>query len=135
MKFKPTSNKTRAGKRARAAFTLAEVLIALVMMAVLIPVTVEGVRVASLAGEAGARKATAARIAERELNELMVTRQWQQSSQSGTIEEGTQNYRWSLRLEPWSEGALSLMTVQVAYLAQGREYEVHLSTLVDTTAQ
>jgi prepilin-type N-terminal cleavage/methylation domain-containing protein len=135
MKFNLLPSKPRAGKRARAAFTLAEVLIALVMMAILIPVAVDGVRLASLAGEVGERKATAARIAERVLNELVVTHQWQQTSQSDIVQEGVRDYRWSLRVEPWTEGNLSLMTVQVAYSAQGKEYEVHLSTLVDTMAQ
>jgi prepilin-type N-terminal cleavage/methylation domain-containing protein len=135
MKFKLPTSKPRAAKRTCAAFTLAEVLVALLLLAVLIPVAVDGVRVASLAGEVGVRKATAARIAERMLNELVVTRQWTQAFQNGTVQEGTREYRWLARVGPWSESPFSFITVQVTYPVRGRDYEVHLSTLVDTTVQ
>jgi type II secretory pathway component PulJ len=111
------------------------VLAALLLMAIVIPVAVQALQVASRAGEVGQRKAAAARIAERVLEELVVERRWQQSSQNGTIQEGLQEYRWLMRLEPWSEGDLSVLTVQVTYPVQGREYDVRLSTLVDPTLQ
>lgn len=118
-----------------AGFTLAEVLAALVFMAIVIPVAVEGLRVANLAGQVGARKVAAARVADRVLNELLVTGQWRQSAQSGTIQEGPQQFRWQMRLEPWNQGALRLMTVQVTFPVQGRDYDVRLSTIVDTATQ
>jgi type II secretory pathway pseudopilin PulG len=133
MKFKRTSYKAPVVKRACAGFTLAEVLAALVFMAIVIPVAVQGLRVANLAGQVGVRKAAAARVAERVLNEALVTGQWQQAVQSGTFAEGYQEYRWDLRVEPWTEGNLRLMTVQVMYPVQGQDYEVRLSTLLDTT--
>lgn len=133
MKFKRTCCKAPVVKRARAGFTLAEVLAALVFMAIVIPVAVQGLRVANLAGQVGVRKAAAARVAERVLNEALVTGQWQQAVQSGTIAEGFQEYRYDLRVEPWTEGNLRLMTVQVMYPVQGQDYEVRLSTLLDTT--
>jgi hypothetical protein len=135
MRFKPINCRCSAARRA-AGFTLAEVLAAMVFMAIVIPVAVQGLRVANLAGQVGDRKAVAARIAERVINELMVTRQWQTASQGGTIQEGPHPYRWSLRLEPWNQGLLRLMTVQVSFSVQGKDdYWVRLSTLVDTTAQ
>jgi len=109
------------------------VLAALVFMAIVIPVAIQGLRVANLAGQVGARKAAAARVAERVLNEALITGQWQQSAQSGILAEGYQEYHWDLRVEPWSEGDLRLMTVQVIYPVQGQDYEVRLSTLLDTT--
>ncbi len=135
MRFKPTSCNARAARGRRGGFTLAEVLAALLLMAIVIPVAVQALQVASRAGEVGQRKAAAARIAERVLEELVVERRWQQSSQNGTIQEGLQEYRWLMRLEPWSEGDLSLLTVQVTYPVQGQEYDVRLSTLVDPTIQ
>ena len=62
MRFAPSSSNV---KRRRAAFTLAEVLAALLFMAIVIPVALEGLRIASLAGQVGERKAAAARVAER----------------------------------------------------------------------
>lgn len=133
MKFKRTSCKAPVVKRACAGFTLAEVLAALVFMAIVIPVAIQGLLVANRAGQVGVRKAAAARVAERVLNEVLVTGQWQQAVQSGTFAEGYQEYRWDLRVEPWTEGNLRLMTVQVTYPVQGQDYEVRLSTLLDTT--
>jgi len=52
------------------------VLVALAFMAIVIPVVLQGLRIASLAGEVSQRKALAARIAERVLNEAIVTGQF-----------------------------------------------------------
>ena len=52
-----------------AAFTLIEVLVALAVMAVVVPVIYQGMHVASLAGEVAERKAIAARIGDRVLYE------------------------------------------------------------------
>ena len=65
MRFKPITRPRPAIRRARAAFTLVEVLAALLFMAIVIPVAVDGLRLANLAGQVGQRKAAAARIAER----------------------------------------------------------------------
>src|SRR6266567_846947 len=60
----------------QAAFTLAEVLAALLFMAIVIPVALEGMHVASRAGSVAVRKREAARVAERILNESLVTTNW-----------------------------------------------------------
>src|SRR6266850_3853700 len=128
MKFKP-ANRSRAAERARAGFTLAEVLAALLFMAIVIPVAVQGLHIASHAGSVSERKAVGARLAERKLNELIVTGQWQSAAQKGTIQEGLQNYSWRLQSEPWAEdGAMRLVTVHVNVPVQGQDYDVHVST-------
>jgi hypothetical protein len=132
MRFKQAIQPRSAVKRARAAFTLAEVLAALAFMAIVIPVAVEGLRIANLAGEVGQRKTVAGRVAERVLNEWTIGSRMQGTAQSGAIQEGTVSYRWSIRSEPWSEGAMNLVTVRVIYPAQGRDYDVRMSTLVST---
>ncbi len=135
MRFKQATRPWSAVRRARAAFTLAEVLAALAFMAIVIPVAVEGLRIANLAGEVGQRKAVAARIAERVLNEWIIgSRMMQGRGQIGTIQEGTVQYRWAIRSEPWSEDTMNLVTVRVIYPAQGRDYDVRLSTLVNTSS-
>ena len=134
MRFKPAIQPWSAVKRARAAFTLAEVLAALAFMAIVIPVAVEGLRIANLAGEVGQRKAVAARIAERVLNEWTIGSRMQGTAQNGTIQEGTVQYRWSIRSAVWSEDTMNLVTVLVTYPAQGRDYDVRLNTLVNTSS-
>ena len=133
MRFKPTTSPAGAKSRAAGGFTLAEVLAALVFMAIVIPVAVEAVRVASQAGQVGARKAVAARIAERVMNEWLATSGMQQASQTGSIDEGIHHFDWNMRTETWSKDAMSVVTVQVKYKVQGRDYDVNVSTLYDPT--
>src|SRR6266851_5890023 len=101
MRFKPATHPWSGVKRARAAFTLAEVLAALAFMAIVIPVAVDGLRIANRAGQVGQRKAVAARIAERVLNEVVITGQFRSTTQRGTVQEGVQAYQWFMRSEPW----------------------------------
>jgi type II secretory pathway pseudopilin PulG len=125
----------KSTKRVRAAFTLVEVLAALAFMAIVIPVAVDGLRIANRAGQVGQRKAVAARIAERVLNEVVITGQFRSTTQSGTVQEGVQAYQWLMRSEPWPMDAMLLVTVQVNFPVQGREFVVRLSTLVDNSTQ
>lgn len=145
-----------------AGFTLAEVLAALLFMAIVIPVAVQGLQIANRAGEVAQRKSQAARIAERVLNESIVTTNWSQSSQGGTVYEGTREFRWTLRSEPWSQNltnqvpaetvsmgqvvsgqpqvtatassqtTLNLLSVEVTYVVQNRDYTLRLSTLINS---
>ena len=145
-----------------AGFTLVEVLAALLFMALVIPVAVQGLRVASLAGEVARSKAQATRVAERVLNESIVSTNWNQSSQSGTVLEGVREFRWVLRNDVWNQGntnvittgssssgqlasgqppvnqfsasqiSMNLLTVEVSYAVQNQDYSVRLSTLVNS---
>jgi type II secretory pathway pseudopilin PulG len=133
MRPRPRIRRPDAPRARRAGFTLAEVLAALLFMAIVIPVAVHGVRIASQAGLVAHRKLLAARHAERLLNEAVVTGQWRSGVQAGTLQDGSIAYRWQLRIEPWDLGLLRQATVQVAFPVQGQDYDVRLSTLVDTT--
>ncbi len=119
------------------AFTLAEVLAAMMFLAIVIPTAVEALHVSSLAGEVAARKGAAARIADRILNESLVTTNWTGSAQSGTATEGALDFPWTLSAQNWPAGqnALELLTAQVTFQAQGRDYTVKLSTLATVPNQ
>jgi hypothetical protein len=112
---------------------LAEVLAALAFMAIVIPVAVEGLRVANLAGQVSQRKAVAARVADRVLNEWLAAGQAQAPTQNGVVLEGVLEYRWSVRSQPWNLDTMKLITVEVIYTAQGQDYDLHLSTLLDNS--
>lgn len=120
-------------RRLSSGFTLAEVLAALVFMAIVIPVVVECLHVATQASEVAERKAEATRVAERVLNESIVTTNWDQSDQNGTAEDGSRAFDWTLHNEPWNQDPMRLLTVDVKYTVQGRDYSVQLSTLVDSS--
>jgi prepilin-type N-terminal cleavage/methylation domain-containing protein len=136
MKFRRMHCKAFRANTRQAGFTLAEVLAALVFMAIVIPAAVHGLRLAGTAGEVAQRKTVAVRIAERLLNESIVTSS--QAGQSGVVQEGPIQYRWQARNDAWSQDALRQITMTVTFDVQGQEHEVRLSTLFDnaqTTAQ
>jgi len=129
------STDARRQRRSRA-FTLAEVLAALLFMAILIPVTLRAVSVASRAGILGQRKATAMRIAERVLDEQIASGQLATATPYGTIVENDTAYPWTLRSDPWSEDnaiSMNLVTVRVEFTVQGNTFDVAASTLYDPT--
>ncbi len=122
------------------AFTLAEVLAALLFLAIVIPTAVEALHVASLAGEVAVRKSAAVRVADRILNESLVTTNWNGGMQNGTITEGTLDLQWKLTSESWSPSqvqsaqpaqSMQLLTAEVTFSAQGKDYSVKLSTLAN----
>ncbi|HEX5398238.1 MAG TPA: hypothetical protein VFY06_04245 [Verrucomicrobiae bacterium] len=155
MKLATANHKGRAGAPRRpdavalrscpvSAFTLAEVLAAMLFLAIVIPVAVEALHVSSLAGEVAARKGTAARIADRILNESIVLTNWTGNLQNGTISEGGLDYKWSLAVQDWPQAGsqmatppggtqirMQMVSAEVGFLAQGRDYSVTLSTLAN----
>ena len=126
MKFATQTNKKRT-----AAFTLAEVLAALLFLAIVIPAAVEALHISSLAGEVAARKGKAARIADRVLNESLVTTNWNHGMQNGTVTEGTLDFRYKLTTENWPQDAMQLVTAEVIFSAKGHDYSVKVSTLAN----
>ena len=120
-----------AGKRRGGGFTLMEALAALAFLALVLHVAVQGIQLASRAGQVAARKLVAARVADRVLNELIVTGQWKNSAASGTAEEGLHQFRWQLRSEAWPKDSFRRLTLQVTVPVQGQDYFVNLSTLID----
>jgi hypothetical protein len=113
------------------------VLAALLFLAIVIPTAVEALHVAGLAGEVAARKSEAARVADRILSESIVTTNWASGLQSGTITEGILDFRWKLTAQNWPQDSMELLTAEVTYSAQGKDYSVRLSTLANsqTTAR
>ncbi len=106
---------------------MVEVLAALLFLAIVIPVSLQALHVASQFGEIAARKAEAARVADRVLNEAAVT--GSSGGQNGTAAENGHPYRWTLRNDVWTVAAMQVLTVEVTYAARGRDYAVRLSTL------
>ena len=119
--------------RARA-FTLVEVLAALVLIAIVVPVTMQGVSVANRAGLMGQRRASAMRIAERVLNETVIMAGAQSASSTGSTAEGGQAYAWTLTSTTWPTDAMTQLTVTVSFVVQGEAFEATASTLIDPAA-
>ncbi len=128
---RPTCGLAPFAKRSRSsAFTFAEVLAALVFMAIVIPVALQGLQIANRAGVVAERKDAAIQLADRLLNEIVVTTNWSNVGQRGVLRQNGREFQWRMLNEPWTETALRLISVEVTYVVQSREYRVLLSTLV-----
>jgi glycerol uptake facilitator-like aquaporin len=109
-----------------------EVLAALLFLAIVVPTAVEALHMATLSGEVAIRKNAAARVADRVLNESIVMTNWNGGSQSGTVTEGAVDYGWKLTSQAWPQDSMQLLTAEVTYSAQGKDYSVKLSTLANS---
>lgn len=114
-------------------FTLAEVLAALAFMAIVVPVSIEGIRLANVAGQLSQRKTVAVRVAERVLAEWGATSPNLGAAQRGTCQEGALDYHWAVSSTTWSEDTMRLVTVRVTFAVQGMDHDIQLSTLIDST--
>jgi type II secretory pathway pseudopilin PulG len=115
--------------RARSAFTFAEVLAAMLFMAIVIPVALRAVQIASGAGVAAQRKSTATRLADLKLNEVMLTGVWSNSAPHGAFDGRYTDYGWNCRTERWLDENMRLVSVEVTYKVRTRNYSVVLFTL------
>jgi len=109
----------------------------MLMMAIIIPISLEGMGLVSRAAIMGQRKAAAMRVAERVLNEqLAVVTQGQAipTTGSGEESEGGMSYSWTMTTTPWPQDTMTQMTVHITFTSQGRSYQMSLSTLYDPNA-
>jgi type II secretion system protein I len=121
--------------QANRGFTLIELLAAMTFMAIVIPVTMHALAISNRAGQVAQRKAIAARVADRALNEYVANSRNLLSSQKGVAQEGAFDFNWNIRMETWREDNMRLVTCEVTYPVQGEEYSVTASTLISITTR
>jgi general secretion pathway protein I len=121
------------GRHARG-FTLMEVLAAVVFLAIVIPVAMQGISLATWVADSARRNAEAAELAQSKLEELQATREWQTGNLSGDFGEAHPEYRWTAELAPWEMGTLQQLHVHVVWSSAGRERQATVTTLVDAEA-
>jgi prepilin-type N-terminal cleavage/methylation domain-containing protein len=116
----------------RRGFTFVEILVAMVFMAILVPIAVEALLIANRAGSVAYHKRQAARLASNLLTEMVVTDEWVNGQTSGDLSDQNASYHWELENESWTEDSaqsLVTLTLSVYYTVQGQEYSVSVSTL------
>ena len=112
------------------AFTLVEVLAALTLVAIILPVAMRGVSLATSAAGHARRQMEAVSLAEAKLAELVTTGAWQDADLSGDFGDDHPDYRWSADVTDWEGALLRQMDVQVSWMERGAERSVALTTLV-----
>ena len=111
-------------------FTLVEVLAALTLAAVVLPVAMQGVSLSLAAAGQANRQMVAATLAEGMLAELTATGEWRSGNLSGDFGGEAPAYRWEAESVTWEVGRLRLLEVSVFWTSAGRERSLTLTTLV-----
>jgi type II secretory pathway pseudopilin PulG len=125
----------RAGIKGPGGFTFVEVLAAMLFMSIVIPVAMQGIQIANRAGVVAARKSIAVQLADKLLNEAILTSNSRSSGQGGSFPDPHKDYRWRQSQKNWTEDTMREITVEVFYMVQNQEYSVALTTLVTQDTQ
>lgn len=124
-----------ASRPHRRGFTFVEVLAAMLFMAIVIPVVMQGLSVANRLAAMADRKKFAAELADRLLTEKVADGEWKLGGQEGDVVADSNSYHWTLSTTNWSEESMLVVSMAVRFKVQSQDSEVSLNTLVDGTAQ
>ena len=102
----------------------------MLFMVIVLPVICQAMSTATRAGVMAERSREAAQLADRKLNELVITGKWEDGDQSGTFDTDYSGYSWKMTSTGWTEDSMKIVTVQVLFSVQGQDSSVAVSTLV-----
>lgn len=123
----------------RAAFTLIEALVAILLVAVVLPIALEAVTRSGQAAGLMRRQDRALQLACSKLGQLVATGDWQTTAQSGTFtaaEDGddAEGLRWEVASTPWRDETVTSFCVTVSWDPPSPSHQVSLTTLVTPPA-
>lgn len=126
--------KVGAGKRG---FTLVEILATFVLIAVILPVVMEGLSLSMKLGSKSKRQIEAGALAETKLTELLLSGDYDDGDQSGEFDTEDINYKWSLEVEDWEgEDSMQQLIMTVDWTNGSKlNHSVSLTTLVYSDSQ
>jgi general secretion pathway protein I len=120
--------------RNRQAFTLIEVLAAMMLMAIILPPVMQGIAIATRTASESRTRTEAAGLAEEKLNELIATGQWQNGNTAGDFGTDWPKYRWQANIYAWpyDTSAVGLQQIDLSVLWTGtnnQQKSIMISTL------
>jgi prepilin-type N-terminal cleavage/methylation domain-containing protein len=114
--------------RSRRGFTLVEVLAALVLMGIVLPVAMRGATLAMRAASTARHQAEAATLGEAKLSEMVTQGDWTSSGTDGDFGPDFPLYHWSLQSNQRDLDVTELM-MTVTWKDRGEDRTVNISTL------
>jgi hypothetical protein len=111
-----------------------EVLATMLLLAIVLPVIMNGVHLATNAGDMARRRTEAGTLGDSKLAELVSTGAWNGSgAMSGNFGDDWPDYQWNAVLQDWTAGTqlgLQELDLHVTWNDRGGQQEVLLTTLV-----
>jgi prepilin-type N-terminal cleavage/methylation domain-containing protein len=120
----------------RKGFTLIEVLATMVLLAIVLPVAMQGLSIALASATHARRTAEAASLAEMKLNDLLTQSVTAATGLSGDFSPQHPEYRWTYESAPVDYGATEVL-LRVTWVERGQERVYTLCTITresDTTS-
>lgn len=116
-------------------FTLLELLVAMLVSAIVIPVATRALLLSGRLAERATTAAETARLADDKLQELVVTGAWRDAATAGDFGDDFPGYTWELTTDGWTSGTVTMrrLDLTVASPARPGAATVTLSTLVPET--
>ena len=125
--------------RRRSGFTLVEVLVTLMFLAISLPAIMQGISLATKVGAQTVRRTEAAGLAQSKLAEIVGTEEWQTGNLSGDFGSDWPAFRWEATVQPWAQDTTSAgiqeIDLNVNWTDQGKQQAVTLSTLAYVRGQ
>lgn len=112
------------------AFTLMEVLAAMVLLAIVLPAVMKGISIATVLASDSVAKIVAGELAESRLNEAILLGEWQSGSGAGDFGNDYPGYRWMLTTSDAGQTGLKQVSVKVTWEKRADLYEFQLTTFV-----
>jgi len=131
-----TTNRRPAWRRRdarRRGLTLVEVLATIVMMAIVLPASMQGISMCMSASISARQRSEASALAEAKLAQLIAAGDWQSGNTSGDFGDAWPEYRWTVASADWTGDANANMTelsIRVYWTSRQQEREVVLTTLI-----
>lgn len=111
-------------------FTLLEILATFVLVAIIIPVAMEGISLSTKIASDSKRKIEAGILAEQKLTEILITDEWMNGDQDGDFGEEFKDYEWNLEVLDWEgEELIRQIDLYVDWISSGKNRSVVISTL------
>ena len=111
-------------------FTLAEVLVALIISAVLVPVVLQAFLIVGGLNESAARERLAARLADLKLSEIVVDGDLARQIASGSFGDDYPDYTWDLQELEWYDDITMMRQLELTVRWPGRRGNPASLTLV-----
>jgi prepilin-type N-terminal cleavage/methylation domain-containing protein len=124
-------------------FTLIEVLVTLLFMAIAIPAIMGGISSATRIAGSTRRRSEATGLAESELNQIVASGSWQAGNSAGdfsAISPDFSDYTWQSNVTPWAQDTTGQQIQQIDLIVSwkgpnGNPQTLTLSTLAYVRAQ
>jgi prepilin-type N-terminal cleavage/methylation domain-containing protein len=124
-------------KRRRAGFTLVEVLVTMMLLAIVMPVIMKGISLGVMAASDAKRRTEAAGLAQAKLSELVASQEWASGNLSGDFSPNWPAYKWQAAVQAWPDDTsgtgIQELDLTVTWMSRGKPSSLMLSTLASTS--